>query len=171
MVSFMVRMCDWTVTQAFQFSSDGIHSLMATTKRKSYSLATQHNPLYYAHLYRLLEKCSIFGMALLRIKPAQTSPHYSKTESRPYAAGQEARAGEAQGRERVREQESRSSVGMSWLWTPFQDTDRTVWANKWSYIRPLFALSWCSLSFVAPDLCVFYAIITSLPAIRTTSML
>lgn len=81
--------CDLTVTQALQFGSDGIHALTDKSKRKSYSLAKQHNPLYYSHLYRLLEKCCIFGIALLRIKPGQKSPHHFKKEfrSRPGSQG------------------------------------------------------------------------------------
>lgn len=94
----MLRMCDFTVTQAFHFSPDSIHSLKDKRERKSYSLAKQHTPLYYSNLYRLLEKCSIFGIAFLRIKPGQTSPHHSKKESGSYAAGQEAKVEEAIGK-------------------------------------------------------------------------
>lgn len=94
----MLRMCDFSVTQAFQFSSDGIHSLVDKRERKSYSLAKQHTPLYYSNLYRLLEKCSIFGIAFLRIKSGQTSPHHSKKESGSYTAGQEAKVEEAKGK-------------------------------------------------------------------------
>ena len=94
----MLRMCDLTVTQAFQFSSDGMHSLMDKSKRKSYSLAEQHSPLYYSSVYRLLEKCSIFGISYLRIKPEQTSLHHSKKEFVSYAVGQETKVAEAKGK-------------------------------------------------------------------------
>lgn len=91
-------MCNLTVTQAFPFRSDGIHSLTDKRKRKSDSLAKPHNPLYYSNLYRWLEKCSIFGIAFLRIKPGQTSPHHVKKESRLLAAGRDAKVEEAKGK-------------------------------------------------------------------------
>ena len=71
---------------------------MDKSKRKSYSLAEQHSPFYYLSVYRLLEKCNIFGISYLRIKPEQTSPHHSKTEFVSYAVGQEAKVEEAKGK-------------------------------------------------------------------------
>lgn len=91
-------MCDLTVTQAFQFGSDGIHSLTDKSKRKSYSLANQHNPHYYAHLYRLLEKCCIFGIALLRMKPGHKSPLHSEKESRSRPGSQGGGGGQGKGK-------------------------------------------------------------------------